>query len=404
MIISAYHMDTNINAMLKINELNDVNEIFIYGFGLAGKWLSANLGRPVRGFIDTDAKKVGKTFNKIPVYSVEQSKEILSNNSVIIVTVVDIQDVISIIERLPHKKWLSLGAYLNSTKVENNPLEESSEFIEYSLKAVEECHKGFLSTDKLFLRSVDLVITEKCSLKCKDCSNLMQYYEAPVNIEFDEIVSDFDRLIEGVDYLYEVRLIGGEPFMNKDIYKIIKHISDNEKVTKLVIYSNAMVPIREDQGEILKHPKVIFSLTDYGSLSKNTQRVVEFIKSIGAAYRLHPPENWTDSGTIHDFSRSIAEQKELFSECCGKNLLTVTDGKLYRCPFAANADRLKAIPRDELNSVSVTSSKESIRRYVFDIDYLPACNYCKGRSFGAPEIEPAIQTKFPLRYVKFIHS
>ncbi len=28
----------------------------------------------------------------------------------------------------------------------------------------------------LNVKHLDLVLTEKCSLKCKDCSNLMQYY------------------------------------------------------------------------------------------------------------------------------------------------------------------------------------------------------------------------------------
>ena len=32
------------------------------------------------------------------------------------------------------------------------------------------------SKDKLRVKHLDLVLTEKCSLKCKDCSNLMQYY------------------------------------------------------------------------------------------------------------------------------------------------------------------------------------------------------------------------------------
>ena len=387
--------------MLKLEGVSIEQDVFIYGFGLAGKWLSANLVGNIKGFIDTDFKKVGREFNGYTVLSIPQAQQVCNENSVIIITVIDIQDVLSIVDKLPHKAWIALGAHLNNTAVDNNPLEESSRFVEYSLKAVEDCHKGFLSKDQLFLRSIDVVITEKCSLKCKDCSNLMQYYEAPVNIEFNEILRDFDDLTGSADHIYEVRLIGGEPFMNKDIYKIIEYLAASPKITKLVIYSNAMVPIKEDQGQILRNPKVVFSLTDYGSLAKNTTLVAKSLEAMGVAYRLHPPENWTDSGTIEDFKRTIEGQKQLFADCCGKNLLTVTDGKLYRCPFAANADRLKAVPADKLNSVSVKASPEEIRKFVSEIDYLPACRYCKGRSFGSPEIVPAIQAPAPLKYVKF---
>lgn len=376
-------------------------DVFIYGFGLAGKWLSVNLNANIKGFIDTDTKKVGREFNGYQVFSVEQAKQICHQDCLIMVTVIDIQDVLSILKNLPHQQWLALGAYLNDTQVIKSPTEESAEFVEYALKAVEDCHKGFLSKDTLFLRSIDLVITEKCSLKCKDCSNLMQYYEAPVDIALDEVLQDFEDLTKAVDHIYEVRLIGGEPFMNKDIYQIIAHIVNSPKITKLVIYSNAMIPIKANQAEILKHPKIVFSLTDYGALAKNTPRVTQSLDEMGVAYRLHVPENWTDSGVIHDFKRTVDEQKKLFSDCCGKNLLTVSAGKLYRCPFAANADRLKAIPLDAANSVSVSAEPDQIRQYVAELDYLPACNYCKGRSFGSPEIVPAIQAPHSIKYQKF---
>lgn len=382
-------------------KISNKSKVLIYGFGLAGKWLSDNISADIIGFVDTDYKKVGKFYNGHKVLSVPEAIAIAGDDLIIAITVIDIQDVLSIVEKIPHSRWLALGLFLSDQKVANYSVEHQSEkFIEYALKAVEDCHKGYFSKDKLFLRSIDVVITEKCTLKCKDCSNLMQYYEAPINISYEEIINDFDKLTNSVDEIYEIRLIGGEPFMNKDIYKIIEYLVKSPKVTKLVVYSNAMVPIRLEHKEIVTNPKVVFSLTDYGSLSRNTNKVTSSLDELGVVYRLHPPENWTDSGTIFDFKRSIHECKELFRECCGKNLLTVTDGKLYRCPFAANADRLKAIPKDDRNYIFVNSSPSSIREYVSNIEYLPACNFCKGRSFGAPEIIPAQQTEKPLKYIK----
>lgn len=388
--------------MFTLPEIDKQQSVFIYGFGIAGKWLSENINGNFKGFIDTDTKKMGREFNGYQVYSVEQARALCTPDCLLLITVIDINDILSILKTIPHQSWMALGKYLNNTKVESSALEESPEFIEYALKAVEECHKGFLSEDSLFLRSVDIVITEKCSLKCKDCSNLMQYYEAPVDIAFNEIIHDFETLTSSVDHVYEVRLIGGEPFMNKEIYKIIEYISSSPKISKLVVYSNAMIPIKMDQAHVLQHPKVVFTLTDYGNLSKNTQRVTKALDELNVAYRLHAPENWTDSGVIHDFQRSIEAQKKLFNECCGKNLYTVTDSKLYRCPFAANADRLKALPPDKNNAVSLDAGADEIRRYTREIDYIPACNFCKGRSFGAEEITPAIQTKVPIKYKKFM--
>lgn len=388
--------------MLVIPEIEATAPVFIYGFGLAGRWLSLQLkGYHVLGFIDTDGKKTGRSFNGLRVFSVEEAKQHCNAQTQIIITVIDINDVLPALNHIPHKEWLALGKYLDKTPVEPGHFEESTQFIEYALQAVEDCHKGYLDKSRLFLRSVDLVITEKCSLKCQDCSNLMQYYEAPVDIPLAEVIADFDQLMQSVDHIYEIRLIGGEPFMNKEIYKVIEYIIGHDKFTKLVIFSNAMIPIKAEHAALLQHPKIVFSLTDYGSLAKNTGRVIQMLDELNIAYRLHKPENWTDSGVIHDFARSDEDNKTIFNECCGKNLYTMTAGKLYRCPFAANADRLQAVPADADNSVAVSASQQDIRHYISEIDVLPACNYCKGRSFGAPEIEAAIQTKQPLKYIKF---
>ena len=142
-------------------------------------------------------------------------------------------------------------------------------------------------------------------------------------------------------------------------------------------------------------------MTDYGNLSRNTEKVVNTLVENKIPFRHSPPENWTDSGVIHDYTRSVSQMEKIFEECCGKNLLTATDGLLFRCPFAANAHRLKSIPRDENNSVPLKSGPSEIARYTSEISHLPACNFCKGRSYGAPEIEPAIQTKIPLKYKAF---
>ena len=49
--------------MVKImlnTEIPKNNKVLIYGFGLAGKWLSDNIRADIIGFVDTDYKKVGK--------------------------------------------------------------------------------------------------------------------------------------------------------------------------------------------------------------------------------------------------------------------------------------------------------------------------------------------------------
>jgi organic radical activating enzyme len=381
------------------SRIQNESEIYIYGFGLVGKWLSQELNLPIKAFIDSDYKKSGREYNGIKVITNIDALKETTQSSVIIVSIIDVQDVVDIVQRMPHKEWVLVGEYLNSVQL-NVEAEESVDFLLYSIQAVRECHQGYLDKKNLFLRSIDFVITEKCSLKCKDCSNLMQYYEKPVNISQEELFRDLDELLIRVGHIYEVRLIGGEPFMNREIYDIIERLKSYSQISKIVIYTNLTIPINEEKISVLQSEKIVISATDYGPLSRKTEASRMLFDKFKIPYRIHPPENWTDSGLIHDNQRSLEQNKELFKKCCGKNLLTVTDGKLYRCPFAANADRLKAIPENSGNFVSTHASSEEIRKYTREIEVLPACNFCNGRSFDAPEIVPAVQTRSPLTFVQ----
>ena len=175
------------------------------------------------------------------------------------------------------------------------------------------------------------------------------------------------------------------------------------KITKLVIYTNATIPLKGDLMKKYVTPKLVFSITDYGALSKNTNKVIDLLDEMNIAYRALPPNNWTDSAVIKDQKRSEDGMIDIFERCCGKNLFTIMYGKLYRCPFVSNAERLHAIPFDDKNGVSLESSIEEIVEYTSGIKYLPACNFCNGRSHDAPEIIPAIQAKEKLPFKKYIN-
>ena len=73
-----------------------------------------------------------------------------------------------------------------------------------------------------------------------------------------------------------------------------------------------------------------------------------------------PPNNWTDSAIIRDQKRTEESMTDIFDRCCGKNLFTIMYGKLYRCPFVSNAERLHAIPYNDKNGISLDASLDEI--------------------------------------------
>jgi len=394
-------LHTTIGVHKMLNDLN-LDSCYIYGYSLAGKWLTTQLSCKINGFVDTDQKKKGFEFNNHKVINPQD----LSQNEDInfVVAAMDIHEIVPSLKlRFPNANIYCLGEYLNNQIAKNEIDGKGTNFVKYSLKAVEACHKSFLANDTKFIRSMDVVISERCSLKCVDCSNLMQYYESPKDVSLEEVLRDYSALLERVDHIYEIRLIGGEPFMNKDIYKIINYFVANEKISKVVVYTNATIPLKASEMIGFDNSKLVFFITDYGNLSRNTEKVKGVLDEMNVAYRAVPPENWTDSAKIGKHSRTIQENQEIFDKCCGKNLYTSMSGKLYRCPFTANAERLKAIPDEKENSVLVTADSSEISNFLYGSKFTPACDYCNGRSYDSPEIVAAIQTKEPVPYKKYAY-
>lgn len=255
----------------------------------------------------------------------------------------------------------------------------------------------------LHLNIVDIQVTERCTMKCKDCSNLMQYYAKPRNAEVVELDRSIVNLLDAIDELSEARILGGEPFLFKELPSAMKLLQASQKVKKILIYTNATFVPKEAILQSLINEKTLVEITDYDDQSHACLDMIRAFEERGIRYISHRPQNWTDSARIVDMPRDEQTLTELFSRCCVNDVLTLLHGKLYHCPFSANAHNLKAIATSGQDFVDVIalqgeSLRDAIKEFYFGRNHLTACGYCLGRDYTQMQVEPAIQTKkvFPL--------
>jgi organic radical activating enzyme len=325
-----------------------------------------------------------------------------------IITTADIKDAVTQLEGFGYSKWRSCATFLRDYDLAAESFSATFEFVEYAVATCILCHDSYMNPGKLFVRSIDLIITERCSLKCRDCSNLMQYYEKPMDCSLDELMDSMKSLFLLVDEINEIRVIGGEPFMNRDIHLILERLNNEPKIRRNVIYTNGTIIPSDLQISSLRNSKVLLIITNYGKLSKNLEALTRKLSDNYITFHTVPAGGWSDCSSISRHYRTSEEQKELFANCCAKNTFTLSAGRLYRCPFAANAARLSAIPDSPDVSVDLTISlidqdgvthkRNAIREFLLNREYIASCDYCSGRPFGAREIEPAIQLTVPLGY------
>lgn len=250
--------------------------------------------------------------------------------------------------------------------------------------------------------SIDLMLTEKCSLKCKDCSNLMQFYAKPVDEDFDMVIKSFDKFMQTVDFVQEVRFIGGEPLMYKRVDEVAKHVLGYKNFGQLKVNTNGTIVPNETKLKVFEDPRVFFDISNYGKFSRNVDKLTEKLKEKKIAHVASSVSEWQDVGKIVNSNRSDQVNKEIFGNCCINRGLTLLHGKLYLCPFSANATNLNAIKYAEKEILDTKTEKEKLKKQIhnlyFNTDFLEACKSCNGRDHNVKKVEAALQAKEPLKY------
>ena len=406
------------------NSQNNENLSIIYGAGIVGRMTLEALSQnniKVDFFCDGSPNKQKIKVNDIEVISPE-SLDKLNKETNIFVSIQYFKSIIPFLEKKGFKNLYKVTDLLSGANLEESykpewAVELGLSEIPYNsaLRIVDFYNKmamknDYLKEGKLNIKTIDIQVTERCSLKCQDCSNLMQYYDRPQNSEEHVMFKSIEKFMACVDHLDEFRVIGGDPFMNKEVYKVVNKLVTYEKCKKIVIYTNAKIVPKNENLACLKNKKVLVYITNYGKDSIAHDAIVEVLKKENINYSTFKCTTWLDCGRIMPYSNKSEEALEYqFDNCCVSDLISLLHGKLYRCPFSANAANLNAIPKnasDEVNlldeSLSVEELREQIKILCYDKKYITACSYCNGRDYSVATIPSAIQTKKPLPYTKVL--
>jgi organic radical activating enzyme len=395
----------------------DDTPVVLFGAGRYGKlahYALEKLGIPATAFCDSDPHKHGTMFCGIEVISPE-ALAALGPACHIFISCNYIMPVVFAVNELNFPNLYNCVELFDAVEFTNSGLGMSSSQISVLIER-HRAAAGILTAptdERLVIRGMDIMVTEACSMKCKDCSNLMQYYTAPKNGDPAVLMQAFDKMARSVDQFLEVRLLGGEPFMNKRIHEIVEALVAYPHVEKIAVFTNATIVPKGENLTSLRHPKVYLDITNYGVLSRNHEKLIEVLDANQIAYNTHVPQTWTDSAKINYRERSETELKEMFARCCVNDVLTLLHGTLYRCPFSANAMNLEAVPRVATDFVELTDDSKDIaqiRGQIRDLytarDYISTCSYCNGRDFSVATVEAGVQTKtvlsLPQRFVKEI--
>lgn len=369
--------------------------------------------------IFSEYAKMGARFNNLAiegVFDTTINNENINNKKNYGLKIISQEDLLNIdkdsVFLITCSHYFSLERHLNSFGFFNvfdscfliNEHLKKSNLKKVEHRAVDRAHEALLvkrnyvnkQFDKFIIPSLDLILTEKCSLKCADCANLMPYFKSPKDSELGQMLNNLEIILEKVDSITELRILGGEPFLFRHINEVLKFSLIQKKIPNIIIYTNGTIVPRVETLEYLNNDKIVLEITDYGKLSRNFDKLVKTCvdKKINFLIR-KLGESWDDSANIIKSIRSEKEDQRIFEECCAKYLFTLMHGKIYRCPFSASLDALKKITLHSNNSqiIDKNLSKEDLQKFIYGTTFVDSCRFCQGRSKILSRVKPARQSK-----------
>jgi MoaA/NifB/PqqE/SkfB family radical SAM enzyme len=326
-------------------------------------------------------------------YGVIPPEELLNHKDahVIVASIAFLHSVTRYLKTIGHAKYSYANSFFNDEDLKNKRIVALNERYQSKLKCFEY---------EFFIENLDVVVTEKCTLRCVGCSNLISHYGNPQNYDFDSITGPVDLLLNHVDFIGEFRLLGGELFINKDTHRVILRYCDSPKIGRILIYTNGTLIPDAQTIETLKSKKVFVRISGYKQLSRNIDKLMQIFKDENIRYDIAYPSEWQDLGELKFRNYTESELEISYKECQCRDIPTLLKNKIYPCPYAAHGVNLGVIPENDFDSIDIVNRefakfelKRALEKIFFEQKYLTSCGYCSGRNFNVQGIEPAIQKK-----------
>lgn len=258
------------------------------------------------------------------------------------------------------------------------------------------CRFEYKLFDQVYLYHVEIPVTQKCTLKCKDCSFMMPYFENPKDYDTNSLLAYMDRLFECVDTIQIFRILGGEPMVFRDLDLIINKAISCSKVRTVDVVTNGTLIPSQEIINAMRNPKLTVQISDYGAISFKKDELLKVCKenNIKCVVRSVADKNWFSAGDLHFRGKRAKDIQEQLKRC-GGICRSFQNGKLYFCP-RASFGTLLGIPNPKRDYVDFTvqQSRDELRKQIYELNQRKgflACNYCDEGTDNYYPIAPALQ-------------
>lgn len=233
----------------------------------------------------------------------------------------------------------------------------------------------------IYFKYLEVPITTRCSLNCKECNNLIQYYQKPQNYEADQIINDIKRICSVSKRIKKLRILGGEPLVYPDLHIIVEELKKIDKIKHIEIVTNGTLLFDNKCIKSLKYSKFSVDISNYGEYSRKYDELIKQLNKRGVRYHTQEKQKpWKTLSSCRCRGRSQEEIKKAFSMCL-EDCHSLLNGELHICARSAHGTDLGFIEKCSTDYVCVRKirGRKELKEQIYNLmncRWIMACNYC----------------------------
>lgn len=246
-----------------------------------------------------------------------------------------------------------------------------------------EMYEYYVNRKSVNIYRLSIIITEKCSLRCKFCTEYIPYISDLTN-HFDITLCKKAvlKLLDAIEGLESLMIQGGELFTHPQWADFVAWCIKEDRIKKITVLTNSTI-IPSD-WEVFQDEKVLLALDDYGHVSGKLNKLIEEAEKKGINYTVFRHEHWYNVSDYQYIEETEEEREQKFATCQIKGCWNISDGFLYRCTtsyykmkYMLSREVRKEPDFIDLINSDVDEIRESIKK-LSRTNYIEACKYCIG--------------------------
>jgi organic radical activating enzyme len=236
---------------------------------------------------------------------------------------------------------------------------------------------------------IHFITNNTCNLKCKYCISMMNSYRQDQKkfMPLERIYKDIDKVMKAIDAIGVVNVFGGEPFLHKDISKIVKKVLEYDNFGAMIINTNGVAHIDENQLDGLDDVRIRVACSNYsGQINaeqegrfKNNYDMMKNKGIIVKTQNVLPM--WSVPCTVHKAQNANEDVLTKRRRNCPVPYLYVFNGRIFPCLQALLVFDLEVADNNDYIKIDDVDSIEELRQRIFALrskQYYKSCDYCYG--------------------------